>query len=62
MGAALYFGQAYLDPWLTHINLWQRIGGLSALVMGGLLIYMFALVITGAVSLREMRALNRRDA
>lgn len=62
MGAALYFGQSHLDVWLNHPDLWQRVGALAVLVLGGLIAYFIAIIAVGAASPRELAGLFRRRA
>ncbi len=62
MGAALYFGQTPLAPWLYHGSVWLESAALAALVTGGLVAYLLAVVITGAASPRELAGLFRRRA
>jgi putative peptidoglycan lipid II flippase len=62
MGAALWFVADYLQPWfgVSH-GVVVRLAALAALVSAGLTVYAAAVLATGAVGLRQLRSLFRRN-
>lgn len=61
MGAALWGGEALLDPYLTG-HFWVRAAALAALVSAGALAYGIACIVTGAYRPADIRALIRRKS
>ncbi|HJZ42483.1 MAG TPA: murein biosynthesis integral membrane protein MurJ, partial [Hyphomicrobiaceae bacterium] len=62
MGAALWLAAGYLQPWFgaSH-GVMVRITALSTLVGSGLVIYAAAVLALGAMELRQLRGLLRRN-
>ncbi|URW74420.1 murein biosynthesis integral membrane protein MurJ [Sphingomonas donggukensis] len=59
MGAALYGGEALLDPYLTA-TFWIRVAALAVLVSAGAAVYGIACFVTGAYRVADLKALVRR--
>lgn len=61
MTGALYAGLEFVGSWLDG-SLFQRIGALSILVVGGLGVFGLCAQIFGAASIRDLRALKNKSA
>ena len=59
MGAALFAGEALLDPYLTA-TFWTRVAALLVLVSVGAAVYGLASLVTGAYRVADLKALVRR--
>lgn len=60
MGAALWIGSELLAPWFGAPNgFFVRAAALGVLVGGGLLVYAVAVLLTGAVEVRQLRGFLR---
>jgi putative peptidoglycan lipid II flippase len=63
MGVALWFIADALGPRFgAGTPFLERVGALTALVGGGLLVFAVAVALTGALDMRQLRGLLRRRA
>ncbi len=62
MAAALWFAADLLAPWLGGPSQWERFGALIALVGAGVIVYMAAVQLTGAMTIRRLMAGLRRKS
>jgi putative peptidoglycan lipid II flippase len=60
MGAIVWIAATALQEWFVAPSVVLRAGGLAVLVGSGLLVYAAVIVVSGAVSIRQLRSLVRR--
>ncbi len=61
MGVGLYYAKTPLLPWFdVSTPIWGKVSALLVLVMGGMVLYGLAALLTGAVNLRKIRGAMRR--
>jgi putative peptidoglycan lipid II flippase len=61
MGGVVWILTPFIDPWLTR-SLGERLGGLAALVGGGVAVYGLACFLTGAFAIDDLKTLLKRRA